>query len=643
MLFTNHYPSFISNNAKIFINDISLKDSLCEIKSNWRPDRYLLSNYPLEMNKDSIYYIKGFIEINHKFDAAELSDLGIFHAKKDKNIFTVSIPIYSLCNFLKLNNINRFELARKGKLLLNVGRPAINAQNIVYSGFLNQNSNNLNQPISQILYSGKDVIIGIVDYGFDYTHPNFYDYSGINFRIKQVWEQSNNNGDPPLDFSYGSEFSNQDDILNAQCDTRLETHGTVVAGIAAGSGVKTDFYGLAPNSELVLVSTTLTDAAIADGLRYIADYAEKENKPCVINFSIGSTIGPHDGTSAFDRLCDSIIKPGLIFTGAVGNSGDLDVYFENQFGDDESDTIVKTVIIPNAGSLTQIADLWGSKNSNFSIAVGLIDTISKKPIITSCYLNVNEMRDKVHTFKLEYDTLFYIAQIAFEYSLYNNKPSAMIQITSSVENKNVMPYIKVFSKEKMKIEGWSSQSFFSNLNISFPFISGNTSHTISEIGGTGKNILSVGAFCTKKYWTSYLGNNYDYGASAVVGDIAYFSSKGPTSDGRIKPDITCPGYGVVSSYNNYFYASYPPDYYKTFTVPFNNNNFFFGILQGTSIATPFLTGIIALMLEKNRNLNIEQIKTALFKTAIPSSAIPIPNNVWGWGVLNAEKGIESLQ
>lgn len=54
-------------------------------------------------------------------------------------------------------------------------------------------------------------------------------------------------------------------------------------------------------------------------MKYIYDYAESVRKPCVINMSLGSHIGPHDGTSTFDQVADNLQGPGKLFAGAAGN------------------------------------------------------------------------------------------------------------------------------------------------------------------------------------------------------------------------------------------------------------------------------------------------------------------------------------
>ncbi len=58
--------------------------------------------------------------------------------------------------------------------------------------------------------------------------------------------------------------------------------------------------------------------SITDGIKYIYDYAESVGKPCVINMSLGYHIGPHDGTSTFDRICDELQGEGRLFGRSFG-------------------------------------------------------------------------------------------------------------------------------------------------------------------------------------------------------------------------------------------------------------------------------------------------------------------------------------
>ena len=627
-------PSWLSNNAKLFIDALSQEVAICSITPDWIPTENLIEQFPIGIMRDSVFTISGFLEVQKDFDLEQLKSLGVlFQIDYDPPFSSAFIPLTSLCKFLQLKGIVRFELVRKAIPLLDVARPAVNAQNLIVP------------PGNETAYTGKGVLIGIVDFGFDYGHPDFYNKDGTKYRINKVWEQKSQNGNPPQGFSYGTELSDSASIVNAGTDTEFITHGTHVAGIAAGSGAGTEYYGLAPDAEIILVSTTRDDVGISDGLQYIINNAQSQNKPCVINFSLGSNIGPHDGTSAFDRLCDQKVAPGLLFTGAAGNDGFHPLYFSNQFESGSGDSIVETAIIPFENASGVILDLWGSVGSEFGVSVGYIDTLNNNSVFyQSPFMYTSDATHNVKTYPVNLpNSTLNIIQLAAETSPYNNRPSIMLQYNFNEKPEGYIPLIKVVCQNGGLVEGWTTDGIISDLDMPDQYINGSTTHTVNEIGGTGKSMLTAGAVCTKTNWTSTDGSGYHYAPCAVLGQIANFSSLGPTSDGRIKPDITCPGYGVVSAFSRFLDAQYPPQYYRVTSVPFNGNQYYFGILQGTSTSAPILAGTIALWLEEFPNLTIDEVKQIFNSTSLPAPSGTLPNNTWGYGILNAQGGMNYLK
>ena len=630
-LVSAEYPTFLSNYARLFIHSLSQEIPICSIPTNYVPSDPLMKQFPIGVMQDSIFCITGFLEVDKKFNLSQLKKAGIYFVEGNDLFSTAFIPLSSLCEFLKMKGIIRFELTRRGELSLNVARPAVNAQILLHPPLPDKTA-----------YTGKGVIIGIVDYGFDYTHPDFYDSTGSDYRIRQVWEQMNSSGTPPTGFQYGSEWKDQQAILTAATDTESQTHGTHVAGIAAGSGAGTEYYGLAPAADLILVSTDRTDVGIANGLKYISDYAAVQQKPCVINFSLGSSIGPHDGTSAFDRLCDASIRPGLLFTGSVGNNGNQPIYLAYEFLKTPTDTLVLSGIKPGPNEEQVIVDLWGSPSARFSAGVFLLDTLTMRTIGETPWVASEET--KITTYRITTDSTVAVIQYAAETSPYNQKPTIMLQVSFVASGlTSVVPVLKIKSQSAINIQSWLTGGNFSTFNQPLPYQSGSTTHTVGEIGGTGKSILSAGAFCTKRAWVSVDGESYQYAPNAVLGEIADFSSRGPTADGRIKPDITCPGYGVVSAFSHYFDGSYPPSFYRTTRLSFQGVNYYFGILQGTSGAAPIIAGTLALWLQQYPQLTFLQARDAIRKSAIPAPISPLPDNTWGWGILNAAGGMQLLK
>ena len=187
-------------------------------------------------------------------------------------------------------------------------------------------------------FDGKDVVIGFVDNGFDYAHPNFRTADKSSLRIRKVWDQ-NAAGTPPEGYDYGNELDTEEEILAARYDVAESVHGTHVAGIAAGADDTGghDFAGNAPGADIVLVSVNTDgmyegdNTTVIDGINYIFDYAGQAGKPCVVNLSLGSHLGPRDGTSSFDRMADELQGAGRLLVGSVGNDGDAACHVSKSF------------------------------------------------------------------------------------------------------------------------------------------------------------------------------------------------------------------------------------------------------------------------------------------------------------------------
>src|SRR5688572_23181772 len=215
--------------------------------------------------------------------------------------------------------------------------------------------------------TGKRVVVGVIDSGFDYTHHAFRFASGGS-RVLFIWDQSlavraRRAGDPfqeaaPPEFpTLGVEYSqgqidqalgssNPLDVVRVQ-DTRT-AHGTHVTGIAAGDGSQAatrvgdhctgagTYVGVAPEADIIFVrSRAETDALgesqnLVNAIRYIFTRAGQldsgAGRPCVINISQGDNLGAHDGTSLVEQAIDLMVlfDPGRAVVKSAGNEGDAD-------------------------------------------------------------------------------------------------------------------------------------------------------------------------------------------------------------------------------------------------------------------------------------------------------------------------------
>ena len=180
---------------------------------------------------------------------------------------------------------------------------------------------------------GKNVIVGIVDSGIDWCHPDFIDPDTGTSRILYLWDQtlSPQAGESsPSPYGYGVEYDQN--IINSAlltCNHNLvrekddEGHGTHVAGTAAGNGEASQgkYTGAAPQAKIIFVKTTFSDADIMDGVSYIFEKAAQLGMPAVVNLSLGGHAGPHDGTSLLSQALDQLSGEGKIVVVAAGNEG----------------------------------------------------------------------------------------------------------------------------------------------------------------------------------------------------------------------------------------------------------------------------------------------------------------------------------
>jgi minor extracellular serine protease Vpr len=161
-------------------------------------------------------------------------------------------------------------------------------------------------------------------------------------------------------------------------------------------------------------------------------------------------------------------------------------------------------------------------------------------------------------------------------------------------------------------------------------VAGNAQNGVSEPSVT-TSLISVAAYASE-YYTP--------GGSHVGGAIANFSSIGPRYDGVLKPEIAAPGVAVASSISSYTDNTYT----QIASVSFNGRNYPFAKFSGTSMASPMVTGIVALILEANPYLSAAQVKDIIIQTAREDTytgIIPINgSSQWGWGKINAYAAVK---
>ena len=492
-------------------------------------------------------------------------------------------------------------------------------------------------------YDGTGVVVGIIDDGFEYGNPAFYNHDGSELRVKRVWKQSARTGTSPEGFSYGSEYTTPEDILTAGTDDRGETHGTHVAGIAAGQGSTIDagrkYRGMAPGADIVLVSYAENETSIYDGITYIRKYAASQNKPCVINMSLGTHTGPHDGTSSFDRMCDAFLEArpdSILLVGAAGNEGSDNLHLGLELS--AGDTVATLVTFDPYYNGYGLVDLWGSPNMPYKVAVGVLNYNTGQMVATSDFFSsatAFSNQGRLNNGKIQYDI------VGTGTNPYNGRQNiSMTLLNTNTQSNNYAACLIFTADTTTYVHGWGTVCSFT-ADVFANFVSGDNDYSVGEIGGSGNSMISVGAYTTASSWTSYNGHVLDF-PEDVVGNLASFSSHGPTLDGRTKPEICAPGQQIIAPISR-FATTYTRSDYCTGYDEVDGTKEYYGAFQGTSMSSPMVTGILALWLQHTPWLCHDSAiallqmnpRTDSFTDSIPAGG----SNLWGWGKINPLTGL----
>ena len=642
-------PQHCSLQAALLLQDLKKGKPTITLKT-----KYIL------YDSGSTVTVPALMRIGEDFDSEQLKKLGVHKNTDLGNILSVHVPIDRYEELINVPGIIYFELAKKVESRLDKALTDSRVD-LVHQGI------NLSRA-----YTGKNVVIGVIDYGFDYTHPTFHDLKTGGLRIKKVWEQNMMSGNPPAGYAYGRELKQEGAILNAEKDNSISGHGTHVAAIATGSGgsLSDKYRGVAYESDIVLVSLKDDEGVgglntgIVDGINYIFQYAESVGKPAVINISQGHHTGPHDGSSLTDQAIDAQSGPGRIIVGAVGNEGDeagFYLHFDHTFN--EEPTILTNVVWPAEISAGRtLVDIWGEAGSDFQVNLEIFNPQTKRQEGSGVVFHSGDPVSLVSgmIIDLEGDTLHYEGGI--EVNPLNNRPHAQLYIDNTAQSKgddvdleNLLDndFVQIrFQASKGTVHAYaannSGEAFFTDLSGigAAEFIEdvrvkgGNPRSTMGELGGTAHAIISVGGYTTKNSFTNILGEMFTI--EDVVGAQYFKSSQGPTLDGRIKPDICAPA-NLLTAAENSFNQNFDESLGVDKIDKGNGSEWKFGIRRGTSAAAPMVAGIIAFMLEVDPDLTPDLARELLIANATQDDFTGhVPNQIWGYGKVDAAAVMSSL-
>jgi minor extracellular serine protease Vpr len=502
-------------------------------------------------------------------------------------------------------------------------------------------------------FRGKNVLFGIIDIEFDTHHPAFLD-AQKKTRFIALWDQDTSST-KRIGTAYGRIKTGEDlDHDSTFGLINSPGHGTGMASFAVGSDTSLPYFGIAPEAMIIGVkyNRDYVEQDVVNGLFWIDSMASALHVPYVVSLSIGLASGPHDGTSLVDQAIDLVSDTmGHVVVGAIGNDGDRrsHISFQLSSGEAKGSWVVPVIDSlqnpPRAVSFSGV-DMWGESGKIMSVGLNVLDDRTNTFKTSGISLTTQQShyyRDTLtwqDSITKAIDTLFFTADVERSSTL-NRKPHMTVAFYSINPHLSLGIKVSLLNNASGVVHAWNLEKIeFKSYGMS-GFFDGDSLSTLNEVGGTAKSIICVGSYINKSKVITYNGSVFDKMTENNIGNLTNFSGTGPTVDGRIKPDICAPGdmvIGAMSRRDPYnWQTSVWPDTHST--------NGRYVRATGTSVSSPLVAGVVALLLEASPKLRVDSVKSLLASTAIKdrfTGALPTPDNRWGAGKINAYGALAKL-
>jgi subtilisin family serine protease len=415
-------------------------------------------------------------------------------------------------------------------------------------------------------WRGQGVLLGVVDSGIDPLHGDFWE--GGRSRIRGIWDQRGGRR-----YDRAAIEAGQADLLDP------EGHGTHVCAIAAGNGASAPggpgggpFVGFAPEAELLVVASTLAESDILAGVEWIFAEAEAAGLPCVVNLSLETQLGAHDGESLFENALEALTGPGRLLVVAAGNSGNKPVHHQAVFGAAHD-------VAFSAGSEDDLfVDAWIESPTPPEAELELPDGSLSAPF--------------AGTRRLSGWTLAFPGPV-----LERGRWRVLLRLERGTPADAFVLRLRFADDRIRSLHAWGGAVAFAEAS---------PQHTVG-IPATGDSMLVAGSLVHRLSWTAADGRSWTY-PGEVLGEVSSFSAWGPRIDGRQVPQVLLPGQGMFAALSR----GYAQGGGLESWLHADGQHV---LRQGTSMAAPALAGCLALALGKEPRLGPARADSLLRRAA----------------------------
>jgi len=502
--------------------------------------------------------------------------------------------------------------------------------------------------------TGAGTLIAVIDTGLDWTHDDFIDSQG-HTRVAWLLDQTA----PPtgkyptlealgsgavysaadiqraLEGEMGPIWTSAEDVIG---------HGTHVAGVAASDD--SIYTGAAPGARLVIVKAIESDLSgfseenVLEALAFVEEIARREHRPMVLNLSLGNQMGAHDGTTPIEVALDDMAlspSPKIAVVVAAGNERDRALHARAAACSACLPTRLR-LLVPSGGQPTPerpariVLDFWHSGSGELAIHLVTPSGYETDRIGTRGPYGLEQITD---------DGILEMTTSQQPHPINGEHRTAVTLRGEAGQPLSTGVWEVVFEGYAGRIDGWVGE-----YDLAGPgephFINYVDPNNLVGPPATGLHTIAVGAFVSKNNWQDIDGQEHTLPDDE--GTLAYFSSPGPTRDGRMKPEVTAPGHIIVSSLSHYSDPRSPSSVFyaagsQRYVIDQDH-----AALSGTSVAAPLVSGLLALILESKPDLTATDLQNALTVTATSDlhTGFVLFDPEWGFGKPQAETMFTAL-
>lgn len=647
--------------------DLTGQVRLRELKTNTR-------------SEDTPRSIEVILRLKPGASRADLSVAGTKVLSLRNGFAICSVPVEKVEEIAELPMVRQLQVSRKLYPYMCNARPLVKTD-LVHEGY------DLPQP-----FTGQGVIAGIVDSGMDPNHINFRNEDGTSrvIYLSHIYRDA----DQTIIDEYGP--GQKASISSFLTDSDSDWHGAHTMGIMAGnfrgeSGVAVlnadrvsshtvtmpnPYYGTAIGADIAASCGELEDSWIASGIDNILKIAAERGQRAVINLSLGTSLGAHDGSGMLPEFLQSCIdEDNAIICVAAGNDARNKLAIHGQLSD--SKPVYKTflrhsdAIWPYTSQQGQI-EVYSRDTRPLDVTIAIYDRANHQ-IVKSLHVERQksdemqyfcsdakyaEPQDAVDSELARYLDGFIGYGTTFTSS---GRHCTVIQFHAGatpenpIGNDRLSPYmIAVMVGGE---EGSEFDMYYAGGTSNFDALTdaglrgwdeGGEDGSISDLA-TAPDVISVGAYNSADRVPMFGGGVI--GGVYPPGEVSSYSSYGILADGRHLPHICAPGTYIASSSNTHYVLN-PANKLMAEDGSFNNpriaahsqvhgKDYFWMVQMGTSMAVPQVTAAIAIWLEANPSLSARQALQILQQTAIHDE-FTSSSPQWGAGKLDIHAGLKEV-